>query len=159
MPGMHPLTSPGVTWPEGPPGIDPSTSPGPAVPVGPPGMAPLAPSGVTILQGLPSGLTQSVGSAAAGTAHASAATAAPIAVMIVFVFMESIVALRPNQAKCLVNLGGSALSMATNGIHGQPGTIARPFSFSMASTIFATPVSLSTISMVLAVLPVISDSI
>ena len=57
-----------------------------------------------------------------------------------------------------MNRGGSALSMATNGIHGHPGTIARPVSRSMASTILRTPVSLSTISMVDSDFAVISDS-
>ena len=47
-----------------------------------------------------------------------------------------------------MNRGGSTLSMATNGTQGQPGTIARPFSFSMTSTIFDTPVWLSTINIV-----------
>lgn len=159
MPGMQPLTLPGVTWPLGPPGIDPSTRPGVAVPVGPPGMAPLAPSGVTILQGVPSALKQSVGSAAAGAAHASAAAAAPATAKVIAVlFMCSLSPPAARQAKGLVKRGGSNLSMATSGTQGHPGTMARPFSASMALTILATPVALSTISVVLAVLAVISDS-
>ena len=40
-----------------------------------------------------------------------------------------------SQAKGLVNRGGNSLSSATSGTHGQPGTIARPVSRSMAFTI------------------------
>ena len=67
--------------------------------------------------------------------------------------------LQPDEATAFPReYGGSAFSMATNGTHGQAGTMARPFSFSMASTILATPVWLSTMSIVFAVLAVISDS-
>ena len=77
IPGMQPLTWPGVTDPVGPPGIPPVTTSGFAEPYGPPGIAPVAPSGVTMFvsHGVPSGLVQGGGSAAAGPATANAATA------------------------------------------------------------------------------------
>ena len=62
------------------------------------------------------------------------------------------------QAKSLVNRGGSSFINSASGAHGQPGTTARPFSRSIASTIALTPVSLSTINIVVADLAVISDS-
>lgn len=54
--------------------------------------------------------------------------------------------------------GGSSRMICVIGAQGQDGTTARPFSFSMASTILRTPVSLSTISRVVADFAVISDS-
>lgn len=170
--GMDPLTLSGVASPLGPPGIEPLAPSGPTSPLGPPGISPLALSGVTsplgpsgidtdtpsesaTTHGLPSGLTQSGGSATAGAAVNNRA-AASAAMMVDFT--ERIVPDDEAQANGLVNRGGSTLSMATNGIHGQPGTMARPFSFSMASTILATPVSLSVISIVDCDFAVISDS-
>lgn len=164
MPGTHPLTSPGVTAPLGPPGMEPSTTSGPAVPEGPPGIEPVAPSPSTTPQAVPSGLSQSGGLAVAGTATArlpaiNAAAAQPVAAEIVIDFITPLWTRSPDQANGLVNRGGSAFSTVTSGIQGQPGTIARPFSFSMASIILATPVTLSAINIVVADFAVISDSI
>ena len=163
-PGTHPLTSPGVTSPLGPPGIEPSTRSGPAVPDGPPGIEPVAPSPSTTPQAVPSGLSQSGGLAVAGTATArlpaiNAAAAQPVAAELVIDFITPLWTRSPDQANGLVNRGGRTLSTATRGTQGQPGTIARPLSFSMASTIFATPVTLSAINIVVADFAVISDSI
>lgn len=58
----------------------------------------------------------------------------------------------------MVYFGGSSRITCVSGAHGQRGTTARPFSFSMASTIARTPVSLSTMSMVELARAVISDS-
>ena len=62
------------------------------------------------------------------------------------------------QANHLVSGGGSTRITCTSGAHGHHGTAARPGSRSMAATSALTPVSLSTINIVLFDLAVISDS-
>ena len=175
-PGMDPVAPSGPAAPPGPPGITPLAPPGPASPTGPPGMATLAPSGPAVpmlAHGVPSGFQHGggAGSAPAIGENAMAAPAAPAnkrgVIFVSFTIMEKrLPPAKPGQTSCetkvqakrLVYLGGSSRMIWVIGAHGQDGTTARPFSFSIASTILRTPVSLSTISRVVADFAVISDS-
>lgn len=174
--GISPVAPPGPAAPSGPYGIEPLAPSGPAVPPGPYGIWPVAPPGPAVpmsAHGVPSALTHGGGSASEAGANTIEAAAAPaknteekrLAIMCLAYPLSRRLKTpagkvsRASQAKRLMYFGGSTRSTWASGAHGQRGTTARPFSFSMASTMARTPVSVSTMSMVVADLAVISDSI